>query len=118
MTEVSANPVFVIGCPRSGNTLLGAILNRHPDLLVLFETNVFAASYRHWVMLCRRRQNTLTRQQAFVQVMDNTFAHYNSLLDINLEQIEECSHKATDWGGMLDAYMLLVLERAKPGAQR
>jgi hypothetical protein len=36
-----AAPLFVIGCPRSGTTLLAKILNEHPAVLMTNETAVF-----------------------------------------------------------------------------
>ena len=35
--QTLSNPVFVLGCQRSGTTLLCAILNRHPALYVVNE---------------------------------------------------------------------------------
>lgn len=34
-------PFFIIGCPRSGTTLLQALLNRHPEIAVPPETKIF-----------------------------------------------------------------------------
>lgn len=39
-------PVFVGGCPRSGTTLVGAMLHAHPDLAIPPETRFFLESYR------------------------------------------------------------------------
>lgn len=38
-------PVFIVGAPRSGTTLLREILNRHPELAVCGETNFFHRIY-------------------------------------------------------------------------
>jgi Sulfotransferase family len=39
---VAANPyVFIVGCPRSGTTLLQRIVGAHPAIAVVFET--------HWI---------------------------------------------------------------------
>jgi hypothetical protein len=48
MTGPSSNPcLFVVGCPRSGTTLLRRILDAHPDLAITPET--------HWVIRCFER---------------------------------------------------------------
>jgi sulfotransferase family protein len=36
---VRASPVFVVGCPRSGTTLVQTMLDSHPHLSVLYEAN-------------------------------------------------------------------------------
>ena len=41
----NAEPVFMLGCPRSGTTLLASHLGRHPDVLALPETHFFPGSY-------------------------------------------------------------------------
>jgi hypothetical protein len=39
---VTVNPyVFIVGCPRSGTTLLQRIVGAHPDIAIVFET--------HWI---------------------------------------------------------------------
>jgi hypothetical protein len=46
------NPfVFVVGCPRSGTTLLGRLLNAHPELAIIHEGRFVVAAYerRHGV---------------------------------------------------------------------
>lgn len=50
--------VFVVGCPRSGTTLLQEILNRHPDLAIGPETHFFSHFRRH---LLRRQYRLLYR---------------------------------------------------------
>ncbi len=45
-------PVFVVGLPRSGTTLLKACLNRHSQVHLLGETRFFLTPYSHrraWV---------------------------------------------------------------------
>jgi hypothetical protein len=39
-TIVSASPVFVVGCPRSGTTLVQTVLDSHPSLSVPYEADV------------------------------------------------------------------------------
>jgi len=43
--HVPTDPVFMLGCPRSGTTLLASHLGRHPDFLALPETHFFPGSY-------------------------------------------------------------------------
>jgi hypothetical protein len=42
--EAASGPIFVVGCPRSGTTLVQAILNAHPDVAIAPETH-FAKRY-------------------------------------------------------------------------
>ncbi len=46
--ELTASPIFLVGCPRSGTTLLFDLLRRHPDLSALAdEGHVFWSAYNH-----------------------------------------------------------------------
>lgn len=40
-TQSSISPFFLLGCPRSGTTLLQALLNRHPEIAIPPETKIF-----------------------------------------------------------------------------
>jgi hypothetical protein len=45
VTESRKPPVFIVGSPRSGTTLLRRVLNRHPALAVCHETRFFEEVY-------------------------------------------------------------------------
>lgn len=40
-------PTFIVGCPRSGTTLLAACIDRHSQFAVTPETHYFPLTYRH-----------------------------------------------------------------------
>ena len=41
------NPfLFIVGCPRSGTTLLGRMLDAHPDIAVIHEGRSAVDAYR------------------------------------------------------------------------
>jgi len=43
-------PIFIVGSPRSGTTLLRHVLDRHPSLSVCGETRFFSEVYkRRWL---------------------------------------------------------------------
>ncbi len=42
------SPVFIVGVPRSGNTLVGCILNKHEALSIFFEFALFSAIRPKW----------------------------------------------------------------------
>jgi hypothetical protein len=46
LAAMSTRPVFVGGCPRSGTTLLRAMLDAHPDLAIPGETRILVDGYR------------------------------------------------------------------------
>ena len=57
MTEAGRSPnpfVFVVGCPRSGTTLLQRLLDAHPQLAVINETL--------WITRSAKRRNGVTRK--------------------------------------------------------
>ncbi|BCX89354.1 protein-tyrosine sulfotransferase [Methylomarinovum tepidoasis] len=41
-------PTFIVGCPRSGTTLLAAILNRHPQVCVPPESHFYRYMHEHF----------------------------------------------------------------------
>lgn len=55
------DPIFIVGCSRSGTTLLQSILGNHPDLAVFPESNLLYyvlddLDFRRWGSLIGRRQ--------------------------------------------------------------
>lgn len=54
MTKVQIkceNPIFIVGCPRSGTTVLASLLNRHPNIASGTETHFFnyvSKNNYHW----------------------------------------------------------------------
>ena len=106
-----SGPVYVIGCPRSGNTLLGAILNKHPDVFILFEANTFSDIYRRTCNI-----SGMPREN-FVQVVSSAFQNYHKKLDIGLDEFHVHIGQGSNWGEMFDSYMRLLMSRAKPDAK-
>ncbi len=41
MSESTEKPIFIVGCPRSGTTILATILNSHPEIATATETHFF-----------------------------------------------------------------------------
>ena len=109
----SQDPIFIVGCPRSGNTLLGAILNKHPDLFVLFEINTFSELYRKWIS----REGP--PDERFVRIVGETLSSLNSRFDVSHTELISCAlDSGPQWAAMLDAYMKMLIARAKPDARR
>lgn len=106
-----SRPVFIIGCPRSGNTLLGAILNKHPDLLILYEVNTFYHLYRVWL---KSPQNA---SESFVQLISTHMKRYNQKCNITEQDVRNCVAGTSDWATMLDKYMQMLIQCAKPSAK-
>lgn len=46
MTEFQKPPIFIVGSPRSGTTLLRSLLSRHPAIAICAETRFFADVYK------------------------------------------------------------------------
>lgn len=57
--DVSASPVFLLGFPRSGTTLLEQILDSHPALQTLEEKGTVAAMARAFEGMAQGRENAL-----------------------------------------------------------
>ncbi len=41
------NKFFIVGCPRSGTTMVQQALNRHPQVVIPPETKYFFSFYGH-----------------------------------------------------------------------
>jgi len=115
--EITKNPIFVFGCPRSGQTLCASILNKHPDMLIFFEKDTFNLLYRCW--LYRLRAEKDRPREHFSSIIKKSFCDYNSRFDISPKNIEECALKGEGrWADMLDCYMRFLMLRAKPSGMR
>ena len=112
-----SKPIFVIGCPRSGNTLCGSILNKHPDLLILFETRMFWELDRLW--LRRSKIEGGSPERLFAELVHARLARYNEPAGVALADIvDRVRDRGPAFGPMLDAYVRLLMERVKPEASR
>ena len=64
-TVSTPSDFFILGCPRSGTTLLQAMLNRHPEVAIPPETKLFCYYHRQPVWIRRR---CLQRLRADLQI--------------------------------------------------
>jgi len=71
--DVSSNPIFLLGFPRSGTTLLEQILDSHPALQTLEEKGTVAAMARAFEDMAQGRENALA------ELNDQQVAHLRSL---------------------------------------
>jgi hypothetical protein len=81
-TESAINPfLFLVGCPRSGTTLLRRILDAHPDLAML-------ESEQHWLVRYYVRKKRLTQEGNLTpEFIDALFAH-EKFLKLKINRIE------------------------------
>lgn len=100
-------PFFILGCVRSGTTMLRDVLRLHPNLDSPEETHFFRPSepfgtpgYNRWVT-----QNT-------------TLAKHRAMDGITEEEFAEILAAARSRGGLYRQYMKLFLSRRPPGPTR
>ena len=108
-------PVFVGGCPRSGTTLLSAMLSAHPALAIPPETRFFLEGYR-----ARRRFGDLTleaNRRAFGQWVTSSDSTRFALLQLPADEVIEAVAAAPPTIGSLTGAVLQVFARSH-GAQR
>jgi hypothetical protein len=109
------NPVFVLGCPRSGNTLVGSLLNKHRDFLIFFEANIFNSFYLKW----NARNASQRPVEDFVALTQKEFAKYHHKFSISLSDVREAvADRSPDWARMTESYIRLLVSRSKPEARR
>jgi len=105
------SPIFIIGAPRSGNTLIGCLLNKHPQLIIFFETQIFATIYRKWVYI--NSLNPSKERNNFVSLISRYMNFYNQKLSIDEESISRkvCNSKP-EFAYLMDSYMQLLIDRS------
>jgi len=120
-----SSPVFVIGCPRSGNTLLGCILNKHPDLVVILENHTFYSLNR--LTQKRVRETSCDPIEALVsQFIEGRVNWIQDHTSLELEKDELISSlrkkygsvQEVDWAELIDTFMRILAERIKPDYKR
>jgi hypothetical protein len=85
---VEVNPyVFIIGCPRSGTTLLQRIVDAHPDIAVVFETH----SIPRWLEKRRGGYNLEYLRETYSLATDHMRRIYNGLAQ--LHELKPGRHK-------------------------
>jgi hypothetical protein len=100
-------PFFIVGCVRSGTTMLRDLLRLHPNLDCPEETHFYRPSepfgtpgYQRWVT----QNNTLAKHRAMDGITEAEFA--------------EMLAAARSRGGLYRRYMELFLSRRRPEATR
>lgn len=117
MTSSTTKPIFVLGAPRSGNTLIGCLLNKHPACFILFERSIFSDTYRKWYRLTAR--GGVTGRDAFVSLMRDgmQWAEYNKRAGLDNAALRACAEAGDgQFNRMFDAYMARVMAHEKPEA--
>lgn len=113
MTTVTApavpsavSPVFVVGPPRSGTTLVRVVLNRHPDLHVLSETHL-------WDLWVARHPGLRTGDRAAFSAYWTAFTSTDGFRWLDLPP-DEVPRLLDGWGRWDDvAVMTALLEAAR-----
>lgn len=110
------SPVFLIGSPRSGKTLLSATLNKHPEILIFPELNTFSNVFRLWNKgYCRKQTSTASY---LAQLLFKGWEGINKQHSISIGEIlDRISPTHVDFGSSLDQYMRLLMCKAKPTAK-
>ena len=73
---MAVNPyVFIVGCPRSGTTLLQRIVDAHPDIAVVFETH----SIPRWLEKRRGDYNLEYLRESYGLATEHMRRIYNGL---------------------------------------
>ena len=110
MHENCHDPIFIVGAPRSGTTLLRSILNAHPNVAVPRETRFFQIMNQDK----KTRNNDLKSKSDFdefwLSYMKNKhFIHQGVNAEKVLKVIE--SDEGISYKAVLDAFMEVFLQK-------
>lgn len=94
MEGESPSPIFIVGAPRSGTTLLRVMLNRHPNVGLCNETYFF-----YYIYTRRRAFGDLANPENRKRVVERYLeTHLVSRLDLDLVDLKETLlREATDY---------------------
>lgn len=110
------NPIFLIGSPKSGKTLLSATLNKHPEIFILPELNTFSNVLRLWNK--RHCKDKKSAASCPAEMLFNSWMEINKQHSISKEDISECIVPTyQSFGVLLNQYMLLLMSKAKSTAK-
>lgn len=104
-------PVFIVGCPRSGNTLVSCILNKHPDFFILLEGNLFSGRYIRW------HRSVSDGQSPRGAFLDATASFLRSRFGLSGGDVVDRLPENGSWSTLLDALLTACIDRFKPSAQ-
>lgn len=108
-------PIFIVGCPRSGNTLLGCLLNKHPELFIIFEKKLFSGLRRKWRAMSD--EEGVASIRSFVRQANEFIRQQEVDLSVSFEEFEaQQGKRPVDFGNLLDTYMQILMCRFKASA--
>ena len=106
-TESPAPPFLILGCVRSGTTMLRDALRRHPNLACPEETHFF-----------RWAEPAGTEHFARVLMTNPVLRHHREMDGITEAEFRQMLQHSASRADLYTRYMALYLQRHKPGARR
>lgn len=109
------SPVFVVGCPRSGTTLVNFILNKHERCFLLNEKGLYSGCYRDFHWKC---ENGIPPSAAFTQIARRVVEAHEECTLMTEAQIAESLQKVSPrYPALLSAFMEVMVARNRPSAR-
>jgi len=108
-------PVFIVGCPRSGTTLVNFILNKHESCFILNEKGLYCNLLKRWTL---QRTSTDRDREVFVRLMQSIVDAHQEINLLSSEEVRESVAEVTPrWDLLLESFMSALRRRHKPTAQ-
>lgn len=104
---MKTDPFFIIGCVRSGTTLLRDVLRRHPDLAAPEETHFYRWAEAFGGVIYKK---TVTE--------NSVLKRHREMDGISEPEFQELLESSVSRADLCRRYMGLYLKRNKPGARR
>jgi hypothetical protein len=120
-SDTSCAPIFIVGCGRSGTTLLRLIINRHPELAIFGETGAFFRDRKYAFLSNPRALNRFIKDWRIVVEQESPYPRlmssgslikslsraesYAATMSLIMEEFAEAEKKSV-WGEKTPSHVL------------
>ncbi|MCS4034712.1 hypothetical protein GGQ02_003122 [Salinibacter ruber] len=109
------DPVYIVGCPRSGTTLVNFILNKNESCFILNEKGIYCYVFKNWCYIKEKNRGSIEDlKNTFRSILDSH--REKQLLDEgDLENIFK--YEELEWRNVVLSFFSSLIDKNKPTAR-